>query len=87
MFVHVFDHDYCCINHRANSDGNAAKRHYVCVDALLMHDNECDQNTDGQTKDNDGRGTQVKQKYRTDQRDNQEFFQQFAFERFHGAVD
>ena len=34
MFVHVFDHDNCAINHGPNGDGDAAQRHDVGVESV-----------------------------------------------------
>ena len=60
MFVHVFDHDNCAINHGPNGDGDAAQRHDVGVDTLQLHDGECRENADGETDDGDQGGPNMK---------------------------
>ena len=53
--VRVLDHDDCRIHHRADRDRDAAERHDVGVDALIVHDDEGDQYADRQRNDRDQR--------------------------------
>ena len=48
MFVSVLNHHDRRIDHGANGNGDAAKRHDVGVDTLIVHDDKSRQNTQRQ---------------------------------------
>ena len=80
MLVHVFDHDDRCIDHGADGDSNAAKRHDIGINALQVHDDECHENADGQADDHDDRGTQVEQEYGTNEGDDKKLLDELSFQ-------
>ena len=76
MLVRVLDHDHRRIDHRADGNGDSPEGHDVGVDALPIHDCERGEDAERQADDGHERGTQVEQKKRTDQRDDDEFLDQ-----------
>ena len=45
MLVRVLDHDNGGIDHRANGNGNSAKRHDISINPLKAHHQKSDQYT------------------------------------------
>ncbi len=67
MLVGVLDHDDGSIDHGPDGNGDAAQRHDVGVEALVLHHDEGHQ--DGKRKSHDGheRRTEMQQEKNTDQ--------------------
>ena len=87
VLVRVFDHHHRRIDHGADGDGDAAQRHDVGVDALVMHDDEGDQDAQRQRDDGHEGRAQVKQEHEADQRHDDEFLDQLVVEIVDRALD
>ena len=87
MLVCVLDHDHRGVDHRADGDRDPAQGHDVGVDALPVHDGERGEDAERQAHDGDKRRAQVKQKQRTDQRDDDEFLDQSVAQRRDRSVN
>jgi hypothetical protein len=48
VLVRVFDHHHRCIDHRTDGDRDAAQRHDVGIDALVVHDDKRGQDAERQ---------------------------------------
>src|SRR5258706_7288438 len=83
----VLDHYHGRIDHGAHRDRDAAQRHDVRVDSLVVHDGEGGQNSQRQGDDRDKGGTKMKQEQYADDRNNDELFDQLFFEFVHRALD
>ena len=68
-------------------DGDAAQRHDVGVDALVMHDDEGHQDAQRQRDDGDECRAQVEQEDETHHRDDDEFLQQLEAQVLDGPLD
>ena len=80
MLVCVLDHHDRRIDHCTDGNRNAAKRHDVGVDALLVHHDEGDKNAERQRDDRDQCGTQMQQEHDAHQCDDDELFDQLLGE-------
>ncbi len=87
VLVRVFNHDDRSVDHSADGYRYPAKRHDVCVHALIVHDDESDQHTKWQRHDCDKRRAQVKQEHQAHQRDDDEFLHQLGLQVVNSAQD
>ena len=87
VLVRVLDHDHGRIHHGAHRDRNAAQRHDVGVHALVVHDGEGGQDSQGKRDDGDKGGAEMKQEQHADERNDDELLDQLFFEVFHRAFD
>ena len=78
VLVRVLDHHDRRVDHRADRDRNAAERHDVGVDALVVHDDERGQYAERQRDDRDERRPQVKQKNEANERDDHKLLDQLG---------
>jgi hypothetical protein len=85
VLVRVLDHDHCRIHHGSDRDRDAAQGHDVRVHALVVHDDECHENAQGQRNDGDHGRAQMEQENEAHQRDDDEFFDQLLVQIAHGA--
>ena len=77
MLVRVFNHHDRGINHGANGNRNAAQRHDVGIDALVVHHDKGRQNAQRQRDDGHQGRAQVKQKDKAHHSHDDELFKQF----------
>jgi hypothetical protein len=87
LLVRVLDHDDGRIDHGANGDGDAAERHDVGIDTLVVHDDERHQHAERQGQDGDERAAQVDEKHQADKRHDDEFLDEFFGEVPDRALD
>ncbi len=87
VLVGVLDHDDGRVHHGADGDGDAAQRHDVGVDALLVHDDKRHQNRHRKSDDGDQRTAEMEQKDDADDRDDNALFEQLSTQRFNRALN
>ena len=87
VLVGVFDHDHRGIDHGADGDGDAAQRHDVGVDPLIVHDDERGQDPQRQRDDGHECRAQVEQEDQAHGGYDQELLEQLEREILHGALD
>ena len=75
VFMRVLDHHYRRIDHRANRNRNAAERHDIGVQSLVMHHQKGDQDTHRQGENGYQGASEMQQKEYRNQRYNDAFFQ------------
>ena len=80
MLVRVLDHHDRRIDHRADRNGDPAKRHDVGVHALEAHHQKGCQNTQRQGHHGDQRRAGVPQKQQAHERNDDEFLDQLGGE-------
>src|SRR3990172_3252475 len=87
MLMDVLDHYDRCIDHRANGNSYATKRHDIRIDSLHFHDKECDQNGSWQSNNRHDGTTSMHQEDDDDQRDDSHLFHQGIAQGVDGALD
>ena len=87
MFVRVFYHHHRRIDHGTDGNRDAAQRHDVGVDTLVVHDDEGRQYAQRQRDDGHQCGAQVKQKNQADHGHHRKLFQQLEAQIADGPID
>ena len=83
----VFDHHDRCVDHRADGDGDAAERHDVRIEALVMHDQERDQNPHREGEDRHEGAADMQQEKDGHQRDDEALLEKLSFQIVDSALD
>ncbi len=84
--MHVLDHHDSSVNHRADSNGDAAQGHDVGVDPLVVHDDKCPEDAQRQRDDGHQRRAEMEQEQGADQRDDNKLLYQLMAEGLYGML-
>ncbi len=87
MLVCVLDHHDAGVDHGSDRDGDAAERHDVGVDALVVHHDEREQDAEREQQDRDEGAPDVYEEYETNQRNNQRLLQKLLAQVVDRALD